>query len=91
MFYIVSKDIKIRNQFNQVAHMTQDANGKVTKGAKIRNQYNHAPHLTEAASGKVTNSQLDTTNEGQGVSPFRADDHKAHINRRAKGIANSLI
>ena len=32
---------------------------------------------------KVTNSQLDTTNESQEVSPFPAGDHKAHINRRA--------
>ena len=31
---------------------------------------------------KVTNSQLDTTNESQEVSPFPAGDHYAHINRR---------
>ena len=30
------------------------------------------------------NSQLDTTNESQEVSPFPAGDHKAHINRRAQ-------
>ena len=29
----------------------------------------------------MTNSQLDTTNESQEVSPFPACDHKAHINR----------
>ena len=34
--------------------------------------------------GKLTNSQLDTTNKSQEVSPFPADDHKAHINRRAQ-------
>ena len=55
---------------------------KVSKGAKIRNRYNQVPHLTQDTNGKVTNSQLDTTNESQEVSPFPAGDHKAHINRR---------
>ena len=32
----------------------------------------------------MTNSQLDTTNESQEVSPFPADEHKAHINRHAQ-------
>ena len=50
---------------------------KVSKGAKIRNRYNQVPHLTENTNGKVTNSQLDTTNESQAVSPFPAVDHKA--------------
>ena len=54
---------------------------KVSKGAKIRNRYNQAPHLTQDTKGKVTNSQLDTTNESQEVSPFPASVHKAHINR----------
>ena len=57
---------------------------KVSKGAKIRNRYNQVPHLTQDTNGKVTNSQLDTTNETQEVSPFPAGDHKAHINRRAQ-------
>ena len=57
---------------------------KVSKGAKIRNRYNQVPHLTQDTNGKVTNSQLDTTNESQEVSPFPADDRKAHINRRAQ-------
>ena len=56
----------------------------VSKGAKIRNRYNQVPHLTQDTNGKVTNSQLDTTNESQEVSPFSAGDHKAHINRRAQ-------
>ena len=55
---------------------------KVSKGAKIRNRYNQVPHLTQDTNGKVTNSQLDTTNESQEVSPFPAGDHKAHILRR---------
>ena len=53
-------------------------------GAKIRNRYNQVPHLTQDTNGKVTNSQLDTTNESQEVSPFPAGDHKAHINRRVQ-------
>ena len=57
---------------------------KVSKGANIRNRYNQVPHLTQDTSGKVTNSQLDTTNESQKVSPFPAGDHKAHINRRTQ-------
>ena len=54
---------------------------KVIKGAKIRNRYNQVPHQTQDNNGKVTNSQPDTTNESQEVSPFPAGDHKAHINR----------
>ena len=57
---------------------------KVSKGAKIRNRYNQVPYLTQDTNGKVTNSQLDTTNESQEVSPFPAGDHKAHINRRTQ-------
>ena len=57
---------------------------KVSKGAKIRNRYNQVPHLTQDTNGKVTNSQLDTTNESQEVSPFPVGDHKAHMNRRAQ-------
>ena len=57
---------------------------KVSNGAKIRNRYNQEPHLTQDTNGKVTNSQLDTTNESQEVSPFPAGDHKAHINRRTQ-------
>ena len=40
------------------------------RGARIRNQYNQVPHLTQDNNGKVTNSQLDTTNDSQKVSPF---------------------
>ena len=58
--------------------------GKVSKGANIRNRYNQVPHLTQDTNGKVTNSQLDTTNESQEVSPLPAGDHKAQINRRAQ-------
>ena len=57
---------------------------KVSMGAKIRNRYNQVPHLTQDTNGKVTNSQPDTTNESQEVSPFSAGDHTAHINRGAQ-------
>ena len=60
-----------------------------SKGAKIRNRYNQVPHLTQDTNGKVINLQLDTTNESQEAIPFPAGDHKAHINRRVKGIANT--
>ena len=56
----------------------------VSKGAKIRNRYNQVPYLTQDTNGKVTNSQLDTANESQEVSPFQAGDDKAHINRRSQ-------
>ena len=56
---------------------------KVSTGA-IRNRCNQVPHLTQGTKGKVTNSQFDTTNESQEVSPFPVGDHKAHINRRAQ-------
>ena len=45
---------------------------KLSKSAKIRNRYNQVPHLTQDTNEKVTNSQLDTTNESQEVSPFPA-------------------
>ena len=57
---------------------------KVSKGAKIRNRYNQVLHMTQNTNGKVTNSQLDTANESQEVSPFQEGDHKEHINRRAQ-------
>ena len=57
---------------------------QVSKSAKIRNRYNQVPRLTQDTIGKVTNSQLNTTNESQEVSPFPAGDHKAHINRRVQ-------
>ena len=57
---------------------------KVSTGAKIRNGYNQVPHLIQDTNGKVTNSQLDTTNESQEVSPFSAGDRKAHINRHTQ-------
>ena len=57
---------------------------KVRKGAKIWDRYNQVPNLTQNTNGKVTNSQLDTSNESQEISPFPAGDQKAHIIRRAQ-------
>ena len=57
---------------------------KVSKGAKIRNRYKQVPQLTQDTNAKVTNSQLDTTNESQEVSPFPAGDHNTHINRHVQ-------
>ena len=57
---------------------------RLSKGATIGSRYNQVPHLTQDTNGKVTNSQLNTTNESQEVSPFPASDHKAHINRRTQ-------
>ena len=57
---------------------------KVSKGAKILNRFNQVPPLTQDNNRKVTNSQLDTTNEREEVSPFSASDQKAHINRCAQ-------
>ena len=51
---------------------------KGCKGAKIRNRYNQVPQLIQDTNGKVTNSQLDTTNESQEISPFPAGNHKAY-------------
>ena len=50
----------------------------------IDRSYNQVPHLAQDTNGKVINSQLDTTNESQEVSPFPAGDHKTHINKQAQ-------
>ena len=67
----------------EAGYCTQFKSCKVSKGANIR-IYNQVPHLTQDTNGKVTNSQLDTTKEGQEVSPFPAGDSQAHINRRSQ-------
>ena len=67
--------LDLRKAFDVVDHTMLIE--KVRKGAKIRNRYNQVPNLTQDTNGKVTNSQLDTTNESQEVSPFPAGDHKA--------------
>ena len=56
----------------------------ISKGAKIRNRYHQVPHLTQDTNGKVTNSQLDTTNNCQEVSPFSTGYRNAQIYRRAQ-------
>ena len=53
------------------------------KGYKNQESIQSSTRIQDT-NGKVTNSQLDTTNESQEVSPFPAGDHKAQINRRAQ-------
>ena len=59
----------------------------VSKGAKIRNRYNQVPHLTQDTNWKVTNSQLDTTNESQEVSPFPAVEFSNFVRKVCKQIS----
>ena len=40
--------------------------------------------MTQDTNRKVINSQLDTTNESQEVSPFPAGDHKGSLNRHTQ-------
>ena len=61
---------------------------KVSMGAKIRNRYNQVPHLTQDTNGKVTNSQPDTTNESQEVSPSQHVTTRHTLSDVHKGIAN---
>ena len=57
---------------------------KVSKCAKIRNRYNKSTTPDPGYQWESDKLAVDTTNESQEVSPFPADDHKAHINRRAQ-------
>ena len=70
--------------FSCIYHSELQLNKANTSSAKNRNRYNQVPHLSQDTNGKVTNSQIDTTNESQEVSPSPAGDHKAHINRLAQ-------
>ena len=79
MIYVRCINCSYNNVGNGIRHFD-----KVSKDTKIRNRCNQVRHLTQDTNGKVTNSQLDTTNESQEVSPFPAGDHKAHKNRRAQ-------
>ena len=64
--------------------------GNVSKGAKIRNRYNQVPHLTQDTNGKMTNSQQDTTQDSQEVSPFPVGDHKANLGMYEKLSAKAV-
>ena len=76
VFYVTDKFLKFNGRGIKILKC------KVSKGAKIRNRYNQVPHLTQDTNGKVTNSQLDTTNESQEVSPFKTGDHKAQMSTK---------
>ena len=54
------------------------------KQADVIDAFNTTSRYLDDILNIVTNSQLDTTNESQEVSPFQAGDHKAHINRRSQ-------
>ena len=54
------------------------------------NRYNQVPHLTQDTNGKVTNSQPDTTNESQEVSPFPAGDHKVSNGAKIRSRYNQV-
>ena len=49
----VSKDAKIRNRYNQVPHLTQDTNGKVTNS-----QLDTTSESQEALSQQVTTKHI---------------------------------
>ena len=51
---------------------------------KYRESIQSSTTPEQDTNGKVTNSQLDTTNDSQEVSPFPAGDHKARVNRRVQ-------
>ena len=86
-YHIVNSSAANHNFISSVLSSTYPF--KVSKGANIRNRYNQVPHLTQDTKGKVTNSQLDTTNESQEVSPFPAGTTK-HIQTDAhKDIENT--
>ena len=51
---------------------------------KYRESIQSSTTPEQDTNGKVTNSQLDTTNDSQEVSPFPAGDHKPRVNRRVQ-------
>ena len=74
---IIKRALTIKNICHSYVINAPQRNGsriKVSKGAKIRNRYNQVPHQTQDTNGKVTNSELNTTNQSQEVSPFPAGD-----------------
>ena len=67
---------------NEMLRSSDRSEVNISKGVQIRNRYNQVPHLTQDTNVKLANSQLDTINESQEVSPFPAGYHQAQINRR---------
>ena len=61
---------------------------KVRKEAKIRKRYNQVPHSTQDTTWESNKNTINITNNSQEVSPFRAGDHKAAMNRR-KSMRNT--
>ena len=81
--------VRVRLFSSSMENVAPEIYVKESKGAKIKNRYNQVPHLTQDTNGKVKNSQLDTTNESQEVSPFPSGDHEAHITDAHKDIAST--
>ena len=52
------------------------------KDDKIRKRYNQVLHLTQDTTWESNKKSINITNKSQEVSPFRAGDHKAAMNRR---------
>ena len=76
-----ARQIQVKDKYQ--GHRGQKSRSLWSKWG-CNDRYNQVPHLTQDTNGKVTNSQFDTSNESQEVSPFPAGDHKARINRRAQ-------
>ena len=49
--------------------------------AKIRKRYNQIPHLTQDTTWESNKNTMNITNNSQEVSPFKAGDHMAAMNR----------
>ena len=63
---------------------------KLSKTVKIRNRYNQVPHLTQDT---IYESDKNTRQESQVISPFPAGDHKAARHRQdnvAKASTNKI-
>ena len=73
-FFYKSKGAKIKNRYNQVPHLTQDANGKETNS-----QLDTTGQPFQGYQWERENSQLDTPNESQEVSPKLMFDEKMII------------
>ena len=52
-------------------------------GSKKKGKDQESLQSSTTRDPEVTTSQLDITNESQEVSPFKAGDHKASLNRHA--------
>ena len=63
-YNIVSKDAKFRNRYNQVPHLTQDTNGKVTNSQLATTNESHEVSLSQQVTTRhiQTDMQIGTAN-----------------------------